>query len=335
MTTTTQSTSRPPAAALAEVRAMALWLAGHGVPVFPLAVGAKVPTAGTAGFKDASTDPVQVASWWERTPFNVGVSTGPARLVVVDLDPPKTDKETGELVELPEPFASMPGVRDGADVFAVLAAEAGQPVPLDTRTVATPSGGLHLYFTAPHPLPSTQSKLGPLIDTRAMGGYVVAPPSRTELGAYVTLNSAPIRPLPAWLVDALTPAPPAGATTNPTGHTPGARRTPAPRGPVTDPYVLAAFENEVDAVLAARPGTRNASLNRAAFSLGQFVAAGRLNEGQVVEVLTIAGEHIGLSPGEVARTIASGLAAAVHQPRPDHQLTHTTTAGAYGHGRHA
>lgn len=317
---------------------MALWLAGHGVPVFPLAVGGKVPKAGTAGFKDASTDPAQVARWWERTPFNVGISCGPARLVVIDLDTPKTDTKTRALVELPEPFASMPGVHDGADVLAVLAAEAGQPVPLDTRTVATPSGGLHLYFTAPHPLPSSIGKLGPMVDTRAMGGYVVAPPSRTELGAYVTVNAAPIRPLPAWLVDALTPAPPAGATTNPTGHTPGVRRTPAPRGPVTDPYVYAAFENEVDAVLAARPGTRNGVLNRAAFALGQFVAAGRLNEGQVIEALTIAGEHISLSPGEVARTIASGLGAAIHQPRADHEPTptyrraHTT---AYSAGRHA
>jgi hypothetical protein len=263
------------AASLPEVRATALWLAAHGVPVFPLTVAGKTP-ATAAGFKDATTDPDLIARWWTRRPYNVGISTGPARL-------------------------------------AVLAARAGQPVPLETRTVRTPSGGTHLYFLAPHPLPSTCGRLGPMIDTRAMGGYVVAPPSRTAVGGYQTINPAPPAPLPGWLLDALTPAPPAGASR----PCPAMRRTAAARGPVTDPYVFAAFENEVDAVLAARPGTRNDALNRAAYALGQFIAAGRLNESMAIDALTIAAEHIGLAPAETARTIASGLAAAAHAPRHD------------------
>ena len=40
------------------------------------------------------------------------------------------------------------GVRHGRDVLAVLADRAGQPDPVDTYTVATPSGE-HRYFLAP------------------------------------------------------------------------------------------------------------------------------------------------------------------------------------------
>ena len=188
-------------ASLPEVRAMALWLAAHGTPVFPVVVGGKTP-ATRNGFKDATTDPDVVARWWAHKPYNVAISTGPARLCVVDLDVPREGKT------LPEPWASMPGVVDGMDVLAVLAEQAGQPMPLGTRTVATPSGGVHLYFTAPGPLPSTTGRLGPMIDTRAMGGYVVAPPSRTPAGAYETVtHPGPITALPDWLTTALTPAP--------------------------------------------------------------------------------------------------------------------------------
>lgn len=323
------------AASLPEVRATALWLAAHGVPVFPLTIAGKTP-ATAAGFKDATTDPDVIARWWTRRPHNVGISTGPARLVVLDLDTPNhgqhdqshegQDDQGGAVraapaSDLPGAWASEPGVIDGADVLAVLAARAGQPVPLETRTVRTPSGGMHLYFLAPHPLPSTCGRLGPMIDTRAMGGYVVAPPSRTTAGGYTTINPAPPAPLPGWLLDALTPTAPVGASR----PGPAMRRTAAARGPVTDPYVFAAFENEVDAVLAARPGTRNDALNRAAYALGQFIAAGRLNESMAIDALTIAAEHIGLSPAETARTIASGLAAAAHTPR--HQTDRDSTRG--------
>jgi hypothetical protein len=79
---------------------------------------------------------------------------------------------------------------------------------------------------------------------------------------------------------------------------------------VRDRYVYAAFTGELDTVLAAQPGTRNATLNRAAFALGRFVASGHLDHDQVVEALTIAAGHIGLDVVETARTIASALTAA-------------------------
>lgn len=288
--TTTAPTRTAASANLAEVRAMAHWLAAHDMPVFPLAVGAKTP-ATRNGFKDATTDPDRIAAWWAHTPHNIGLATGPAGLIVIDLDTPKGDSPVAPA------WAREPGIHDGADVLAILAERAGAPLPFDTRTIATPSGGLHLYFTAPHTLPSTTRKLGPMVDTRACGGYVVTPPSRTPAGAYETINPAPIAPLPAWLADALTPPPPRTPT-----------RPVAPRR-VTDPYAYAAFENEIDAVLGARPGRRNDTLNRAAYALGRFVVTGALSHEHVTDALTIAAEHIGLCVTEAHRTIASGLRA--------------------------
>ena len=52
----TSTATRHSTATLAEVRAMAAWLAAHGFPVFPLTVGGKTP-ATRRGFKDAPPTP--------------------------------------------------------------------------------------------------------------------------------------------------------------------------------------------------------------------------------------------------------------------------------------
>src|SRR5258708_5584255 len=45
----------------------ALAYASHGWPVFPCLPGAKEP-ATRHGFRDATTDPDQIMSWWKRHP---------------------------------------------------------------------------------------------------------------------------------------------------------------------------------------------------------------------------------------------------------------------------
>ncbi|WP_186382369.1 bifunctional DNA primase/polymerase [Amycolatopsis rhizosphaerae] len=62
------------------------------------------------------------------------------------------------------------GIASGAQVLAHLAAEAGATIP-DTYTVATPSGGTHLYFRQPTNarLGNTHHRAGWLIDTRGVG----------------------------------------------------------------------------------------------------------------------------------------------------------------------
>lgn len=107
-----------------------------------------------------------------------------------------------------------PGVNDGADVLALLCEEAGQPLPLETFQVRTRRGGTHLYFTAPEGLALGNTSgakgqgLGWLIDTRADGGYVVAPGSYVDLpdgtGSYDAIHTADPTPLPSWLAERLT-----------------------------------------------------------------------------------------------------------------------------------
>jgi hypothetical protein len=62
-------------------------------------------------------------------------------------------------------------------------------------------------------------------------------------------------------------------------------RRPQPRGPSAR-YALAALEREVARVRTAGPGTRNSTLNRAAFRLGQLVATRALDRAAVEVALT-------------------------------------------------
>jgi Bifunctional DNA primase/polymerase, N-terminal len=96
----------------------------------------------------------------------------------------------------------------GADSLTAACAAHGQPWP-DTFTVATPSGGQHLYFTAPPDvvIGSTSGGTTPLgegVDTRGpgrggRGGYVVGPGSVIDGRRYEVTRDAPLAKLPAWI----------------------------------------------------------------------------------------------------------------------------------------
>jgi hypothetical protein len=296
----------------------ALDAAGRGWHVFPLKPGSKRPAFpdhderhcdrldprcrdGHTGWEPRATlDEHRITRAWTVTPYNVGIATGPARLVVVDLDTPKPADATPAKWD-------RPGIRTGADVLAALAVEAGQPYPADTYTVSTPSGGTHLYFTAPAGtgFRNTAGALGWLIDTRAGGGYVVAAGSEVDGRGYVVEVDGPAAELPAWLTDRLRPAelPPQRPVqvTLPNGRA-GA-------------YLRAAVEAELARVTGSPSRGRNTALYRAAVALGQLVAGGALAESDVTAWLTAAAGQVGQKPGETARTIASGLRAGAKRPR--------------------
>lgn len=98
------------------------------------------------------------------------------------------------------------GIHDGAAVPARLCERQGQPWLFATFSVPTLGGGTHLYFIAtPGPkLRNTAGRLGWCIDTRATGGYVVAPASVIAGRPYVVVSAAEAAPLPAWLATRLT-----------------------------------------------------------------------------------------------------------------------------------
>lgn len=105
-----------------------------------------------------------------------------------------------------------------------------------------------------------------------------------------------------------------------------AERRPAVPGDPFDParayqpgqglgYARAALDGECERVATAHKGTRNHQLNTAAFSLGQLVAGGELDEHLVIRELTAAAELAGLDHHEIGPTIASGLRAGGMHPR--------------------
>jgi bifunctional DNA primase/polymerase-like protein len=291
----------------------ALDAAERGWPVFPLRLGDKRP-AGHAEARcprtgrcaeghltperRATTDPALIEACWRQRPYNVGIATGPAGLVVIDLDVPKDPSDT------PPPEWALPGVSDGMDVFAALCEQHGQRMPTDTFTVRTGRGGLHLYFTAPaeKQLRGSGGALGWKVDTRAWGGYVVA--AGSVVGRpYGIEQAVPPASLPTWLGDLLTP-PPA-----PPPVSPAALRA---RIGHVDRYAAAALTGEVEKVQSARQGGRNKALYNAAYALGRLIAAGTLTEQDVTDALTGAGLSTGLAPARCTSTIRDGIRRAAH-----------------------
>lgn len=114
----------------------------------------------TRGVHDATDDIDTIRAWWQRNPdANIGLACGPSGIFVVDIDP----KNGGDAA-----WNKFTG--------GVLAPE------YDTVRSRTGSKGMHLFFEAPEISKNTASRIGPGIDTRGVGGYVVIPPSRHASG---------------------------------------------------------------------------------------------------------------------------------------------------------
>lgn len=80
-------------------------------------------------------------------------------------------------------------------------------------------------------------------------------------------------------------------------------------------YALAALRREVEQVQAAPEGTRNSALNRAAFSLSQFINTGLLSEDEIADALSRAAGANGLSIAEIRATLRSGIRAGSQETR--------------------
>ncbi|MBT2507073.1 bifunctional DNA primase/polymerase [Streptomyces sp. ISL-98] len=274
--------------------------AERGWHVFPLVPGGKRPAI-RSWEQRATTDAERIARCWATGNYNLGIAAGPSALVVVDLDMPKHAEDL--------PPAGIPSVvTNGADMLAKLAEGHGQRYPGGTYTVRTASGGTHLYFTAPagRELRNTAGNLGWKVDTRAVGGCVAGAGSVVDGKPYVVVHDVSPAPLPDWLATLLAPAPL------------------PPQVPVAMPliatdrhsaYLRAAVAGELERVTRARTGNRNNALYQAAVALGQLVAGGELEAGDVADWLAAAAVQNGLAETEARLTVASGQRAGAKKPR--------------------
>jgi hypothetical protein len=177
-----------------------------------------------------------------------------------------------------------------------------------SRRSPLPPRAAHIFISPPRRgcgCANTTGRLGWCIDTRAAGGYVVAPGSIIGGRPYRVVSTVSPAPLPGWLAMRLaepviaSPAPPLsmhGATD-------------------TNGYGWAVLDRETRRVAQAGHGQRNDTLNRAAFALGQLSAAGLLPAALAHSELFEAACRAGLDrdPGcgrrGIDRTIRSGLTA--------------------------
>ncbi|MCA3636076.1 MAG: DUF3987 domain-containing protein [Methylobacterium sp.] len=173
----------PPAADPSARLDHALAWAARGFRVFPLLPGSKEPPKGVAGVTRATTDAATIRAWFAADPaINYGVAGG-AGLLIVDVD--------GE---------------EGEASLAKLEAEHGT-LPA-TLTVGSPSHGRHLYMRGDD-VSNSAGKIGPGIDIRSAGGYVVGPgcyfanaerrPDK-RAGWYAIMDDVAPAVAPPWLV---------------------------------------------------------------------------------------------------------------------------------------
>src|SRR5262245_43866232 len=128
----------------------ALRYAQLGYPVFPCVPGDKVPLT-EHGHLDATVDEEKIERWWTAHPTaNIGIAT--QGLLVVDID----GSANGWMADAPD-----------------------QLLELAVAPLAQTPHGSHRVFRQPdgRHWRCTESRLGKKVDTRADGGYFVAPPS--------------------------------------------------------------------------------------------------------------------------------------------------------------
>jgi Bifunctional DNA primase/polymerase, N-terminal len=232
----------------------ALKLARHGVPVFPCGEDKKPLTPN--GFKNATADGAAVHEWWSCYPDAlIGVPTG-IGFVVVDLD------------------------LQHADAQAWYADNSDRLPP--TRKHVTRSGGRHLLFKPNEAVKNSAGKLGPHVDTRGHGGYIIWWPAH----GHEMMHGGACAEIPDWIIETLNPP---ATVVIPLRH-PVLRQ---------DEDLLPLIQQ----ILRAREGERNNVTFWAACRLAEHVRTGQVGRNDMIGIVIDAAARVGLPPRE-AKTIA-------------------------------
>lgn len=268
---------------------------------------------GKKGLYEATTDPAIITRWWMAEPkANIGIRCGHG-LLFLDVD-------------VPEPGEGK--TADGEATLALFEAE-NEELPATPRQQTGEKKqedgsfrrGRQYAFRVEGEIRNSASGIGPGLDIRGDGGYVVAPPSIHPSGvAYAwddgfKPSQVPLADAPQWLLDKI-------RESKELKEVKTTRTEPAPAAPVEDignKWVRRAVDGEYENVAKAGPGTRNTTLNRAAFKLGQLIGGNVLDETTARNALTAAAEANGYAGEEgaahVEAVIASGFEAGMKIPR--------------------
>lgn len=285
----------------------ALRLARMGFHVFPCRPGGdrvKQPMP-FMRWRDVSTsDERTVSRWWAEWPdAAIGLDLGKSGMLVIDAD--------------------RHGPHDGVEAFGELMAANGYQ-PDDVPLAATPNEGTHFFYRQPPGmnLGNGRGGLPDGVDVRGKGGYVIAPGTVMQDGrmyeVFGDISEAP--ELPPWLIKIIEGGEPRPAPVQRTEHS-DAR---------IEAYCDQAIREELRRAATAPKGTRNNTLNEAAFALGQLVGAGWVARSEIEGLLLQAAHDCGLKHGEAVKTIRSGLNAGEKDPRtlPDDGFDHQEAAEA-------
>ncbi len=159
----------------------ALAAAARGFRVFPLVPGTKKPAI-EEWQNRATTDAAVIREAWALAPYNIGIATG-GGLVGIDLD-----------------------VKENKDGRAVFRSWGHDISDEPGFVVRTPSGGYHVYYQGD--ARNSASTLGPGVDVRGTGGFLVGPGSRIGAATYdVVRGESPAR-LPADISERIASARP-------------------------------------------------------------------------------------------------------------------------------
>ena len=137
------------------------WALGYGdagFRIFPCRALSKEPAIKV--WQDRATNEAETIEGWfaPRPELNIGLACGPQpngiNLVAVDID-----EKSG-----------------GWDTWIDIVKAKGwrfEEIPIHL----TPHGGAHVFYDMPEDFRNTRNRMGPGIDTRGAGGFVVVPPS--------------------------------------------------------------------------------------------------------------------------------------------------------------
>jgi replicative DNA helicase len=265
----------------------------------PIPVPHKEKAPALLGWQALRLGPNDLPRHFNGVPANVGVLLGEPSGWIVDVD-----LDHARAVELADTFLPNTGMIWGRESKPRSHRLYRLTRPADTRKWKSKTAGM-------------------IVELRSTGCQTIAPGSTHPTGEAVRWDDGgePAAIDPAELIAALDAL--AAAVKKELGEPPDPASDPSPsrpkgpNGPKTcgHRYAQAALDGEAAAVRCAPEGTRNDTLNTAAFSLGTLVGAGALDREIVAGALREAARASGTPEPEAAATIASGLSAGEAQPR--------------------